>query len=395
MGFIQRFYYDPISVGLIRDSFTNQLATQRPLHLFSETVNSMLKFFIFVILGWIPCVFLVGCATPQLDVKKPENRLTMSEIKYHDRLRLQTILNYQKELEIVNFRLAQAALPFCDQKKNSYTGLYVSNIDAWPLKHRRLAREMFNLDEELSVQYVVPKSPAANAGIKEGDLILAVEHLPVITGRGATRDFFHLLDNQATKLNPSIAITVLQNDQTKIIKVSPQQLCYYPVTITTSNSLNAFANGKLIGVTTGLMRFVENQNELALIIAHEIAHNALHHIDAKKHNYVMGSFIDLLASAYGIESSGVFGALSTTIYSKQFEREADYLGMYIAARAGFDISETYTLWDRMAAENLAANDDSALRSHPISAERSIALQQAAEEITEKLKIQSRDRLLPR
>ena len=55
-------------------------------------------------------------------------------------------------------------------------------------------------------------------------------------------------------------------------------MCSYPVRLVNDQIINAFADGKNIIVTAGLMRFVESDDELALIVGHELAHNTMEHI---------------------------------------------------------------------------------------------------------------------
>lgn len=71
-------------------------------------------------------------------------------------------------------------------------------------------------------------------------------------------------------------------------------------------------------------------------------------------------------------------------YSQPFESEADYLGTYYAARAGYNVSEAANFWRRVDIEHpkaIHANHDS---SHPSTAERFIRIEEAAEEIAHKL-----------
>jgi predicted Zn-dependent protease len=53
------------------------------------------------------------------------------------------------------------------------------------------------------------------------------------------------------------------------------------VVLSESDAVNAFADGEKVVITKGMMRFVENDRELSLVIAHEMAHNAMGHTDNK------------------------------------------------------------------------------------------------------------------
>jgi len=159
-----------------------------------------------------------------------------------------------------------------------------------------------------------------------------------------------------------------------------------------NNSVNAFADGQRVVVTSGLIRFAEGDGEVAMVLAHEIAHNSMEHIDAKVHNARMASVFDIIAAAYGVGTGGAFARIGSNSFSKDFEREADYLGLYIMARAGKPVEGLEGFWRRMAAEDPLSNHDSMFRTHPVSAERTLALRRTAEEIDAKR--QSGQPLLP-
>ncbi len=65
-------------------------------------------------------------------------------------------------------------------------------------------------------------------------------------------------------------------------------------------------------------------------------------------------------------------------FSRNFEREADYVGLYMLERASIDTSEVSNIWRRMAIENSAAIRYG--KTHPTTAERFINLNAAHMEI---------------
>jgi len=96
--------------------------------------------------------------------------------------------------------------------------------------------------------------------------------------------------------------------------------------------------------------FARNDDELALVIAHEMAHNLMKHIEAKKQN-AMGGFLADLALAVltrGAYKDANFANAAGQAYSQEFESEADYVGLYILAKAGLPIDEAPKFWRRMA-----------------------------------------------
>lgn len=98
-----------------------------------------------------------------------------------------------------------------------------------------------------------------------------------------------------------------------------------------------------------------------------------------------GSIIDVGLLSGGISTNhafakqfAMFGVLA---YSVNFEREADYVGSYYTARAGYDLKGTEKFWHRSAMAN--PNAILLARTHPITATRYVQIQKVREEIEDK------------
>lgn len=174
----------------------------------------------------------------------------------------------------------------------------------------------------------------------------------------------------------------------------PQQgkRCYYYFKLaTTKDELNSHADGKSVVIYNGMMKFLEDDDEVAIIMAHELAHNMMEHVEAAKKNVIagalVGAMIDGAIGYNGVNTGGIWqdtGAKAGILsYSVEFEEEADYVGMYIAARAGYDIRKAPGVWRRMTLEN----PESLFRevTHPANPKRAALLQKTAYEIEYKRK----------
>ena len=73
------------------------------------------------------------------------------------------------------------------------------------------------------------------------------------------------------------------------------------------------------------------------------------------------------------------------MFSKEFEADSDYMGLYMAARAGFDINMAPNFWRRMAVEHPGSIKKNYMATHPSTPERAAALRETIEEIEEKLR----------
>lgn len=157
------------------------------------------------------------------------------------------------------------------------------------------------------------------------------------------------------------------------------------------SNINAYADGENVVITPAMMRFVRSDEELALVLAHEYAHNAMGHVSSKQVNAIagalLGAAVDALAASQGYGGNGDFMRAGAQIgagsYSVAFEQEADYVGLYIAARSGYNVKKAIHFWRRFSVREPELIDVST--THPTNPERFIALQKVIYEIDYKRK----------
>jgi predicted Zn-dependent protease len=134
-----------------------------------------------------------------------------------------------------------------------------------------------------------------------------------------------------------------------------------------------------------MIRFCETNNELALVVGHEIAHIALGHLTKSMINRIPGTILDVIILVLaGVDTGGAFGGLSSLVFSKAFEQEADYAGLYILARAAYDVTGAADFFRRMAVEHPGSIRGNFLATHPSMPERFVAIENTVREIEEKL-----------
>ena len=141
----------------------------------------------------------------------------------------------------------------------------------------------------------------------------------------------------------------------------------YKIYVIKDEQINAFTWGGMIYVTTGMLEFVENDDELACVIGHEIAHNEQGHIAymIKKYKISTGLFGNQLGSEL-VNINRMF----TQSFNQKKETESDFYGIGYAYRAGYDACKSITVWKRMS----ESEDDfdqltNIGRSHPYSSKR--------------------------
>jgi predicted Zn-dependent protease len=140
--------------------------------------------------------------------------------------------------------------------------------------------------------------------------------------------------------------------------------------------------GKIV-VFSGLIdRLKLNDDELAAVIGHEIAHALLEHGRARMSEQVLKSVgLNLAAAYFGLSDGsamllGQAAQVAITLpYSRSHETDADLVGLELSARAGFDPRAAVTLWRKMAAAS-AGQPPQFLSTHPGHAQRIGAIERA-------------------
>ena len=133
----------------------------------------------------------------------------------------------------------------------------------------------------------------------------------------------------------------------------------FTIKVIDSNQINAFAlPGGFLYVNSGLILAADDEAELAAVMAHEIAHVAAHHAarEMTKMNYMQIGSIPLMIFAegswtgYGIyEVSQLAIPLTFLQFSREYEAEADYLGVQYAYRAGYDPQGMVSIFEKLDA----------------------------------------------
>jgi len=331
---------------------------------------------------------LTGCAGVQTMAPQGSAPQIQAEQAKQKALAYESFVNAQSDLYRISLPILSSNAEFCGQNTRPATGISAWNIYAVPQEYRQTAQQLYGVGPTLMVQHVVPNSPGQKAGLRQGDLLLSINGRPIPRGENATKAAQQLLDAAGYR---QIEITYNRGGTKRVSTLTPVQACDYPVLLDNSSAINAYADGQKIVISRGITRFANNDSEIALVVAHELAHNTMGHVERLKQNTMTGSLggfaVDALLGAAGVNTGNQFsrigGAIGQQRFSIPFEQEADYVGMYYLARAGFPTGQVANFWRRMAAEGQASIDMRS--SHPTSSERFIAIEQTHAEIQNKKK----------
>jgi beta-barrel assembly-enhancing protease len=181
-------------------------------------------------------------------------------------------------------------------------------------------------------------------------------------------------------------IDYLNNLGYRLVASSPQATQDFEFFALKDPTLNAFAlPGGFIFVHTGTIVAAESESELASVLAHEIGHVVQRHMARQVEQQAQTTLPLMVAMLIGILAArsnaqigqaAVMGAQATAIqsqlnYSRDYEREADRVGLQILRDAGFDVHAMPVFFERLQRYTriYEGRAPAYLRTHPVTSER--------------------------
>ena len=293
---------------------------------------------------------LAGCATvatqlPDIDAPGLEAEKALQEsFVFKERAEL------TKKLHHLARPILLANSELCPKTRQDI-GVVTHRLKDYTRTLRPAAKRELGATDEPVILYVLDGSPAQKAGLKAGDTI--------INRVGDAASTTHRLIQ--SELEESGTIRVRRGETTQTLSITPDTVCGYNVYLRQSSAINAYANGRSITMTSGMMNFAENDAEIAYIIGHELGHNTMGHIRKIVLNVIL--------------------SLGATRYTRPFESEADYVGLYYMVRAGYDPANVEDIWRRLASNNPKAVGRA--KTHPTYPDRYLSIAATRDEIAAK------------
>ncbi len=152
--------------------------------------------------------------------------------------------------------------------------------------------------------------------------------------------------------------------------------------------------GGKIAVYTGILEVTKNNNGLAAVMGHEIAHAvAKHSVERASRNVatnvvlqvtdiLSGGKLSTVNRTTGMNTVGLLTQMGIlNPFNRKQESEADYLGIIFSSLSGYDIRETPKLWKRMKESNKGKEPPEFMSTHPSSDNRIKKLNEWMNEVT--------------
>ncbi|MCR5382793.1 MAG: M48 family metallopeptidase [Lentisphaeria bacterium] len=174
----------------------------------------------------------------------------------------------------------------------------------------------------------------------------------------------------------------LENCGRAIAQASGQTDFDWQFTVLQTNTQNAFClPGGKVAVYSGIMDVMQNEAELAFVVAHEVGHAIARHGGERMSWGYLQSFGGLLV-ALGFQSDLASSAysISTQVgvmlpFSRSNESEADLIGLILMSRAGYDPQASVQFWSRFSQDSKSSAIGNLMSTHPCDAKRIEAMKQ--------------------
>ncbi|MDW8469695.1 MAG: M48 family metallopeptidase [Burkholderiales bacterium] len=264
---------------------------------------------------------LPACA-PVTQRPQVDERALAEETRKQRELALQDLLDDQARLFRVAWPILARGAPLCGERVRPALGARFASRADFAKEFREAAEKLLGVGEEPSVVQVAEGSPAQRAGLRERDVVVALDGRPAPRGEGAGRKLVEAIA-EAAKAGRAPLLQVRRAGVEHTVAIAAEPVCDYPVVLHPADAINAFADGRQVAVMRGMLRFARDDLELAVVIGHELAHNSMKHIEKQTGNVLLGTILDILAAARGVNTQGAFGNLAGLVFSKEFEAEAE------------------------------------------------------------------------
>jgi beta-barrel assembly-enhancing protease len=244
----------------------------------------------------------------------------------------QQIAAAEARVAAIGYRLAARNAGWCDRRAPQL---------GWILGDRRLypaalwpgARAAYNASDADApfVAALVPGGPADRAGLNVGDS-LDPPGIALSASAAAPHARIDAVEQWVSSRGARIEVRLSVNG--KMRSIEPEPGCYGDFRVEATAALNAAADGRLIKIPAGLAALFPRDDELAAVVAHELAHNILSHRDR--------------LDAAGVPPDRRRLSKRDQEQIRMTEVDADALSVWLLAGAGYDPNAALSMWDRLA-----------------------------------------------
>jgi hypothetical protein len=294
-------------------------------------------------------LLLAACATPPAStpsadtdagITRPQDTAKAAELR--------ALVALQDRLYNVSAPLLVANAALCKNNARKLFGFTAKTKYSYSTEFVEATPTVLGLGEQLQITGLLPDSGATRAGVRRGDILMAVDGQAMPQGPNAERQAATMLGPIVASHN-SVNLTVLRRGARLTLNVPLTLACAFGVELGNADIVNSYSDGRRVLVTRGMLNFVRSDTELAALLAKEMAHNTLAHAHRQKMSATISGVIDNLILVHpDLTVLGGTGGIKP--YTAEQDASAHALGLYMMARAGYDIRQTDIFWQRLASQ---------------------------------------------
>jgi hypothetical protein len=235
---------------------------------------------------------------------------------------LDQLRSYDERVGKIGYALARGGIGLCPLTIAPLAGLRIHTLGQYGKAVRADARALFGLGDYPGVLALASDGPSARAGVKIDDWIVSINgaELRSEPGYAGVEQFDTAL--AAALAKPPAMLVVERDGERRTLSLTGVPGCASRVELVPRRKLNAAADGVIVQITTGVLEQTKDDDELAFVIAHEMAHNILRHREQ----------LDRIGRS--------------TPNIRMTETEADRLGLKLMRAAGYDPLAAARFWER-------------------------------------------------
>ncbi|MDB5853982.1 MAG: hypothetical protein JWR22_2023 [Herminiimonas sp.] len=280
---------------------------------------------------------------------------------------LRNIVTAQDRLYRVAGPLLVRNTDLCKGNARNLLGFTAKNRYSWGTELSDAAAPLYGVDESLQVMGVLAGSGAARVGVRRGDRLVSAEGKTFAQGQSAERQAAIILVPMVKTKN-SIKLVVKRDGAELPLTVPLTRACDYSIELGNADNVNAYNDGRRVMITRGMMRFAQTDDELAYVLAKEMAHNSLSHATRQNMSGTVADVIDNLMRVHP-DLTAMSGASGIRPTPQELDAAADTLALYMVARAGYNVDGEIGFWTRLATQYPASVLNGYTAIHPATAYR--------------------------
>ena len=202
----------------------------------------------------VMAVTLIQACAPTTQTPSISNELAQKEAQLQRELAVKENMKDTQRLEDVAAPILMANTELCGNMITPYLGAEFATKDAFSKDYQEAMESLYGVGQYPTITMIGAKTPAAGA-LKIGDMATHINGQNLPEGKKSLKEFEGAIKN--TPQGQTLSLTVDRQGASKNITVKPALACDSPVRLVPQDAVNAFADGEVIGVTKGMMRFVE------------------------------------------------------------------------------------------------------------------------------------------